>query len=180
MMSYQALSRARTHRGFTLIELLVVIAIIAILAAILFPIFTKVREKANQSKCMNNQRQLAVAIMAKAQDNDEQLPLPGTWIAECNIDAKLFDCPSNSHIGVSSDPDYGMNAFLYDIDPKSGGIIPAALGKIEDPTTVELTTDMAPGMTGASNGTNQGAMLKDQFTNPFPKSFTVARVLLER
>jgi len=155
-----------------LIELLVVIAIIAILAAILFPIFTKVREKANQSKCMNNQRQLAVAIMAKAQDNDEQLPLPGSWIAECNIDSKLFDDPSNSHIGVASDPDYGMNAYLYNIDPKTGGIIPAALGGIEDPTTVELTVCLKPGQTGATNGTTQGAMLKDQFTNPFPKTFT--------
>ena len=168
MMSYQALSRARTHRGFTLIELLVVIAIIAILAAILFPIFTKVREKANQSKCMNNQRQLAVAIMAKAQDNDEVLPLPGTWIAECNIDSKLFDCPSNSHTGVGSDPDYGMNAYLYDIDPRTGNIVGAPLGGIEDPTQVELTTDILTGLTGATTGKT----IKDQFLNPFPKSFT--------
>jgi prepilin-type N-terminal cleavage/methylation domain-containing protein/prepilin-type processing-associated H-X9-DG protein len=58
-------------RGFTLIELLVVIAIIAILAAILFPVFAKAREKARQSSCLSNQRQIATAVMAYLQDYDE-------------------------------------------------------------------------------------------------------------
>ena len=62
------------RRGFTLIELLVVIAIIAILAAILFPVFAKAREKARQTSCLNNVKQLAVATMAYIQDYDE------TWM----------------------------------------------------------------------------------------------------
>ncbi|MEN6305054.1 MAG: DUF1559 domain-containing protein [Armatimonadia bacterium] len=59
-------------RGFTLIELLVVIAIIAILAAILFPVFAKAREKARQSSCLNNIKQLALASLMYVQDYDER------------------------------------------------------------------------------------------------------------
>jgi len=61
------------RKGFTLIELLVVIAIIAILAAILFPVFAKAREKARQSSCLSNMKQFGVAILSYAQDYDEQL-----------------------------------------------------------------------------------------------------------
>ena len=59
------------RRGFTLIELLVVIAIIAILAAILFPVFAKAREKARQSSCLSNVKQLGLGLMMYAQDYDE-------------------------------------------------------------------------------------------------------------
>jgi prepilin-type N-terminal cleavage/methylation domain-containing protein/prepilin-type processing-associated H-X9-DG protein len=64
----------RTHRGFTLIELLVVIAIIAILAAILFPVFARAREKARQTSCLNNQKQWALAWHMYVQDYDEAIP----------------------------------------------------------------------------------------------------------
>ncbi|MEN6304741.1 MAG: prepilin-type N-terminal cleavage/methylation domain-containing protein, partial [Armatimonadia bacterium] len=62
------------RRGFTLIELLVVIAIIAILAAILFPVFAKAREKARQSSCLSNMKQMGLACLQYAQDYDEVLP----------------------------------------------------------------------------------------------------------
>jgi prepilin-type N-terminal cleavage/methylation domain-containing protein len=60
-------------KGFTLIELLVVIAIIAILAAILFPVFARAREKARQASCLSNLKQIALAHMMYAQDYDERM-----------------------------------------------------------------------------------------------------------
>ena len=65
----------RTSTGFTLIELLVVIAIIAILAAILFPVFSRAREKALQTSCLSNQKQIGMAILMYATDNDSNYPM---------------------------------------------------------------------------------------------------------
>jgi prepilin-type N-terminal cleavage/methylation domain-containing protein len=64
----------RKNRGFTLIELLVVIAIIAILAAILFPVFARAREAARKATCLSNVKQIALAAIMYAQDYDEVLP----------------------------------------------------------------------------------------------------------
>jgi prepilin-type N-terminal cleavage/methylation domain-containing protein/prepilin-type processing-associated H-X9-DG protein len=80
----------KRHRiAFTLIELLVVIAIIAILAAILFPVFAQAREKARQASCLSNLKQCSLGAMMYSQDYDEQFlpfgmpsgpPSPGTWV----------------------------------------------------------------------------------------------------
>lgn len=64
-----------TRRGFTLIELLVVIAIIAILAAILFPVFARAREKARQASCQSNLKQIGLAFEMYVQDYDETYPM---------------------------------------------------------------------------------------------------------
>lgn len=87
------MNHSSRRQGFTLIELLVVIAIIAILAAILFPVFAKAREKARQTKCTSNQRQIGLAVMMYAQDNDETLPPANGWTDKINIEAKMLMCP---------------------------------------------------------------------------------------
>lgn len=63
------------QRGFTLIELLVVIVIIAILAAILFPVFAQAQEKARQTSCLSNMKQLGRGLIMYQQDYDETIPL---------------------------------------------------------------------------------------------------------
>jgi prepilin-type N-terminal cleavage/methylation domain-containing protein/prepilin-type processing-associated H-X9-DG protein len=65
----------RKQSGFTLIELLVVIAIIAILAAILFPVFAQAREKARQTSCISNEKQIALGLLMYVQDYDERFPV---------------------------------------------------------------------------------------------------------
>ncbi|MCC7494371.1 MAG: DUF1559 domain-containing protein [Fimbriimonadaceae bacterium] len=100
------------RKGFTLIELLVVIAIIAILAAILFPVFAKAREKARQSSCSSNVKQLSLGYHMYASDYDQRYPtdwvtLPGgtpwtnryTWramIFPYTKNLQLYTCPSDS------------------------------------------------------------------------------------
>lgn len=79
-----------SKRAFTLIELLVVIAIIAILAAILFPVFAQAREKSRQAVCLSNEKQLGVAILMYNQDYDETFPLanvPSAPSVEAGFDA---------------------------------------------------------------------------------------------
>jgi prepilin-type N-terminal cleavage/methylation domain-containing protein len=98
------------HRGFTLIELLVVIAIIAILAALLFPVFAQVREKARQTTCLSNVRQIGMAMTLYMQDYDETFPLSGYLSSEkgtpCffgldrvlwpyNRNGDIWRCPTN-------------------------------------------------------------------------------------
>jgi prepilin-type N-terminal cleavage/methylation domain-containing protein/prepilin-type processing-associated H-X9-DG protein len=104
---------SRKSSGFTLIELLVVIAIIAILAAILFPVFSRAREKALQSSCLSNIKQYALAWQMYAQDYDERFGgayhyNAGYWWQVLDPYVKgdaLRICPTDKR----QDPGYGIN-----------------------------------------------------------------------
>ncbi len=121
---------SKPERGFTLIELLVVIAIIAILAAILFPVFAKAREKARQTACLNNQRQIATALLMFAQDHDELMPSAQTIWGDINLDKGVLICPT---AGTKI-----KNAYLYNGGSHLSG---QALGTYQTPTDVLLTAD---------------------------------------
>ncbi|MFO7946564.1 MAG: DUF1559 domain-containing protein [Armatimonadota bacterium] len=93
--------------GFTLIELLVVIAIIAILAAILFPVFARAREKARQTSCISNLKQIALATMMYADDHDETFPIR---FPEPYNYAKMWSFYVTPYISTQGDSVYDTDA----------------------------------------------------------------------
>lgn len=109
-------------RGFTLIELLVVIAIIAILAAILFPVFAKAREKARQATCTSNTKQILLGLTQYTQDYDEcLLATCGGWgvgwqgyIQPYLKSVQVFKCPSNPDTAADNGGvgNYKMNGHI--------------------------------------------------------------------
>src|SRR5260221_14333659 len=94
----------KQQRGFTLIELLVVIAIIAILAAILFPVFAQAREKARQASCQSNLKQIGIALKMYVQDYDERWPTGQNGPA----------CCSNGQQG-STGLNFGFNGWVSNV-----------------------------------------------------------------
>ncbi len=150
------------RKGFTLIELLVVIAIIAILAAILFPVFARAREKARQTSCLSNVKQIALATMMYTQDYDETLPMnyfdtgvsgsvqyPGGGTSRGMIwpnpvypyvnNIQVFNCPSYNYKwsgNYSGKQAYGLNRHITGNNGPSRG-----LAEITRPAETILTAD---------------------------------------
>ena len=135
------------RRGFTLIELLVVIAIIAILAAILFPVFAKAREKARQASCTSNLKQVGLGILQYTQDYDEHFPM--VWQGGLGMNStnggscvnwavstqpyikaiQVLKCPDDAYSKLACS--YLMNNYL---DQESQG-------KVKSPASVVMLTE---------------------------------------
>jgi prepilin-type N-terminal cleavage/methylation domain-containing protein len=110
------------RKGFTLIELLVVIAIIAILAAILFPVFSRARNKAEQASCMNNQKQIITAVLMYAHDWDDCLFPTQNYVTPLDPyiqNISTWWCPSAGKFSVTQ----GTAPNQYQLYTMSYGVI---------------------------------------------------------
>jgi len=164
--SRSGFEKSRSRRGFTLIELLVVIAIIAILAAILFPVFARAREAARTSSCLSNTKQMGSAVMMYVQDYDEIFPwmwqggagsawvhIPDGETASSNYytwaefiqpyvkNRSVFQCPSKKY-PTQAQMAYSTFPFSYLYNGAAGtGLSGAAMASVEAPSTTVLLYD---------------------------------------
>ncbi|MDR3708976.1 MAG: DUF1559 domain-containing protein [Capsulimonadaceae bacterium] len=165
--------------AFTLIELLVVIAIIAILAAILFPVFATAREKARQSACSSNVKQIGLSIIQYCQDYDEMFPggtnpygQGGGWAGQVYPYVKsvnVFVCPSDTTLGN------GVVSYCYNMDfappavqNQPDGPAPKSMAQLSSPaktvlfaevqgcTPVDVTKDLTSYASPNGNGVGAG------------------------
>ncbi len=106
------------RKGFTLIELLVVIAIIAILAAILFPVFAKARDKARQASCLSNLKQIGLATHLYAQDYDEYFPT-GSFVdaSNINVSGRIYTLANTLPAGGGAPNFYDAGPFVAVLHP---------------------------------------------------------------
>ncbi len=160
---------ARGTQGFTLIELLVVIAIIALLAAILFPVFAKAREKARQTTCLSNEKQIGLGFFQYSQDYDEfwlatptsfvSYPSPG-WAGRVDTyvhNHAIYTCPSDTT--KPQDSRYMVVSYAYNANLISSGKnppVPIQMSQLTSPSkTVVLAETSGVGnvfVLGAGQG----------------------------
>jgi prepilin-type N-terminal cleavage/methylation domain-containing protein/prepilin-type processing-associated H-X9-DG protein len=172
--------RNAKQKAFTLIELLVVIAIIAILAAILFPVFARARENARRTSCLSNLKQMGLGVMMYTQDYDELYPLtvmlnntphPIPSAVSLSISGKalwswyemlypytksvqVYKCPSSGYTGNAVyTANYGTN---YDVMPYYTDT-PKSLASLEAPASTYLIMDAGYYMMAYSRALHGGA-----------------------
>jgi len=167
------------RKGFTLIELLVVIAIIAILAAILFPVFARAREKARQTSCLSNVKETTLAFLMYVQDYDSRWPrpwnnLPGvipgtnyvTWVDVTMPYVKnlqVYQCPSREFTQAQMSYTTTPFAYYYNMNSTDGGLTLRRDAEIRSPSTTIALIDgwgsmdahwMAKTLAGIVSGTS--------------------------
>jgi len=192
---------SKTHQAFTLIELLVVIAIIAILAAILFPVFARARENARRSSCQSNLKQIGLGLLQYIQDYDEQMPRSfyGSisdsdattnykWmdaIYPYTKSEQIFDCPSDAlspRYRFRSGQNYGSygqnGAYAAAGDnqtpPRSSGLYLVSLAQLASPASTIWATDnnnSDSSKPGGSSGGSYGFFWANAANNPPITSF---------
>ncbi|HEY3397064.1 MAG TPA: prepilin-type N-terminal cleavage/methylation domain-containing protein [Armatimonadota bacterium] len=167
--------------GFTLIELLVVIAIIAILAAILFPVFARARAKAQQSNCLSNTKQITLGLIMYASDYDEKYPIPSFADAGGNTyywwngvdpyikNFQIWRCPSDATAGMIADNpgatppfyprSYYSNSLVITNPPFSTGSIAASAQCILLPEAAQRITGVG---TAGMNGSDWAWVVANQ------------------
>jgi prepilin-type N-terminal cleavage/methylation domain-containing protein/prepilin-type processing-associated H-X9-DG protein len=158
----------RPRRAFTLIELLVVIAIIAILAAILFPVFAKARERAQQASCLSNQRQIGIGFVQYFQDHDDRFPMTKgdyPWVNTLQPYMKSFDilrCPTDDSINWKTPMEgkttvrttsYSLNGYLpparaTEANPNPDPNPYNHVGRIRTPASVIFLAESAKNFAG--------------------------------
>jgi len=147
--------RTQTRKGFTLIELLVVIAIIAILAAILFPVFARARENARRASCQSNMKQIGLGLAQYTQDYDERFPIeamnatatpgPFGWadgLQPYIKSTQLFKCPSDTQTFSDNPESNGYTSYMYNIAlarANGGGVLAGTGASIANRVGVSLS-----------------------------------------
>lgn len=197
---FRSSARMRTPKGFTLIELLIVIAIIAILSAILFPVFARARENARRTSCASNLKQFGLAFQMYAQDYDELLPYaqinldefpaggkwgsgscttasPCTWYWPQSTypyhkSLKIYTCPSRP-IGNNDlrYSNYGVNGELI---PSAPPILPTHLAKVVAPSKNYLAMDCSFILLSARASSSASTPGPQQFVPGSMDAFTPA------